>query len=68
MLEYDNRLGGAGGGTTAKDAIGNDVIAADWLNTHGPGDRTLTQGLKVQIVFVEIISFLNQSLTLHSYS
>ncbi|KAJ4729921.1 Cytochrome b6-f complex iron-sulfur subunit [Melia azedarach] len=39
-------LGGAGGGTTAKDAIGNDVIAADWLNTHGPGDRTLTQGLK----------------------
>ncbi|KDO55804.1 hypothetical protein CISIN_1g0270052mg, partial [Citrus sinensis] len=39
-------LGSAGGGTTAKDAIGNDIIAADWLNTHGPGDRTLTEGLK----------------------
>ncbi|KDO55807.1 hypothetical protein CISIN_1g0270052mg, partial [Citrus sinensis] len=46
-------LGSAGGGTTAKDAIGNDIIAADWLNTHGPGDRTLTEGLKVQINFFE---------------
>ncbi|CAM8952936.1 unnamed protein product [Rhodiola kirilowii] len=38
--------GGGGGGTVAKDALGNDVIAAEWLKTHGPGDRTLTQGLK----------------------
>ncbi|KAI3457277.1 hypothetical protein Pfo_013940 [Paulownia fortunei] len=38
--------GGAGGGTIAKDALGNDVIAAEWLKNHGPGDRTLTQGLK----------------------
>nr|P08980.2 RecName: Full=Cytochrome b6-f complex iron-sulfur subunit, chloroplastic; AltName: Full=Plastohydroquinone:plastocyanin oxidoreductase iron-sulfur protein; AltName: Full=Rieske iron-sulfur protein; Short=ISP; Short=RISP; Flags: Precursor [Spinacia oleracea]7QRM_D Chain D, Cytochrome b6-f complex iron-sulfur subunit, chloroplastic [Spinacia oleracea]7QRM_L Chain L, Cytochrome b6-f complex iron-sulfur subunit, chloroplastic [Spinacia oleracea]7ZYV_D Chain D, Cytochrome b6-f complex iron-sulfur len=39
--------GGAGtGGTIAKDALGNDVIAAEWLKTHAPGDRTLTQGLK----------------------
>ncbi|EXB62326.1 Cytochrome b6-f complex iron-sulfur subunit [Morus notabilis] len=38
--------GGAGGGTVAKDAVGNDVIASEWLKTHGPGDRTLTQGLK----------------------
>ncbi|CAL5390649.1 unnamed protein product [Camellia sinensis] len=38
--------GGAGEGTVAKDALGNDVIAAEWLKTHGPGDRTLTQGLK----------------------
>ncbi|KAL5730714.1 plastoquinol--plastocyanin reductase [Ranunculus cassubicifolius] len=38
--------GGAGGGITAKDALGNDIIAAEWLKTHGPGDRTLTQGLK----------------------
>ncbi|OWM90985.1 cytochrome b6-f complex iron-sulfur subunit, chloroplastic-like isoform X2 [Punica granatum] len=37
---------GANDGTIAKDAIGNDVIAAEWLKTHGPGDRTLTQGLK----------------------
>ncbi|KAL0001815.1 hypothetical protein SO802_015596 [Lithocarpus litseifolius] len=38
--------GGAGGGTIAKDAIGNDIIAAEWVKTHGPGDRTLSQGLK----------------------
>ncbi|CAM8951823.1 unnamed protein product [Rhodiola kirilowii] len=38
--------GGSGGGTVAKDAQGNDVIASEWLKTHGPGDRTLTQGLK----------------------
>ena len=33
----------------AKDALGNDVIASEWIKTHGPGDRTLTQGLKVQL-------------------
>ncbi|KAL2472612.1 Cytochrome [Forsythia ovata] len=38
--------GGAGGGQVAKDALGNDVIASVWLKNHGPGDRTLTQGLK----------------------
>ncbi|KAJ7981377.1 Cytochrome b6-f complex iron-sulfur subunit [Quillaja saponaria] len=38
--------GGASGGTVAKDAIGNDIVASEWLKTHGPGDRTLTQGLK----------------------
>ncbi|CAI9773479.1 unnamed protein product [Fraxinus pennsylvanica] len=38
--------GGAGGGQVAKDALGNDVIASAWLKNHGPGDRTLTQGLK----------------------
>ncbi|RDX73111.1 Cytochrome b6-f complex iron-sulfur subunit, chloroplastic [Mucuna pruriens] len=38
--------GSSAGGTVAKDAIGNDVIADNWLKTHGPGDRTLTQGLK----------------------
>jgi hypothetical protein len=43
------RSGSATGGTLAKDAAGNDVIAAEWLKTHGPGDRTLTQGLKVSV-------------------
>lgn len=38
--------GGAGGGTVAKDALGNDVTLDGWLKTHGPGDKTLTQGLK----------------------
>lgn len=37
---------GGGGGIVAKDALGNDVIAAEWLKVHGPNDRTLTQGLK----------------------
>ncbi|KAG0497105.1 hypothetical protein HPP92_001796 [Vanilla planifolia] len=36
----------AGGGTYAKDALGNDVVAVEWLQTHGPGDRTLTEGLR----------------------
>lgn len=48
-----NRSGGGGGGITAKDALGNDVIATEWLKTHGPGDRTLTQGLKV-LIFVTL--------------
>ncbi|NP_001289220.1 cytochrome b6-f complex iron-sulfur subunit, chloroplastic-like [Pyrus x bretschneideri] len=38
--------GSGSAGQVAKDALGNDVIAAEWLKTHGPGDRTLTQGLK----------------------
>lgn len=42
------RAGGAGGGTVAKDALGNDVKASAWLATHGAGDRSLVQGLKVR--------------------
>ncbi|KAJ0953680.1 putative plastoquinol--plastocyanin reductase [Helianthus annuus] len=42
--------GGGGGGTPAKDALGNDIVATEWLKTHGPGDRTLSQGLKVIMV------------------
>ncbi|XP_027340658.1 cytochrome b6-f complex iron-sulfur subunit, chloroplastic isoform X2 [Abrus precatorius] len=38
--------GSTTGGTVAKDAVGNDVVAEEWLKTHGPGDRTLAQGLK----------------------
>ncbi|EPS66169.1 cytochrome b6-f complex iron-sulfur subunit 1, chloroplastic, partial [Genlisea aurea] len=38
--------GGSGGGTVAKDKLGNDVYADEWIKNHGPGDRTLTQGLK----------------------
>ncbi|MCH1921736.1 cytochrome b6-f complex iron-sulfur subunit, partial [Shewanella sp. A3A] len=38
--------GNAGGGQVAKDKLGNDVLAEEWLKTHGPNDRTLTQGLK----------------------
>ncbi|CAI9754873.1 unnamed protein product [Fraxinus pennsylvanica] len=38
--------GGAGGGIVAKDALGNDILADVWIKNHGPGDRTLAQGLK----------------------
>ncbi|NJN76775.1 MAG: cytochrome b6-f complex iron-sulfur subunit [Synechococcaceae cyanobacterium RL_1_2] len=38
--------GGAGGGVTAKDELGNDVVASEFLATHKPGDRVLAQGLK----------------------
>ena len=38
--------GGAGGGVTAKDALGNDLIAADYVASKQPGDRSLAQGLK----------------------
>lgn len=48
-LENNYSSGSGAGGQVAKDALGNDVIASEWLKTHGPGDRTLTQGLKVLI-------------------
>ncbi|XP_031503665.1 cytochrome b6-f complex iron-sulfur subunit, chloroplastic [Nymphaea colorata] len=39
-------VGDGSSGTFAKDALGKDIVAAEWLKTHGPGDRTLAQGLK----------------------
>lgn len=38
--------GGAGGGVTAKDALGNDIIASEFVAGRNPGDRSLAQGLK----------------------
>lgn len=38
--------GGSGGGVTAKDALGNDIIVSDYLTSHPAGDRSLAQGLK----------------------
>ena len=51
-IEYTNlflwrRAGGSGAGIVAKDALGNDVKATEWLKTHGANDRNLVQGLKV---------------------
>ena len=40
------KIGGGGGGQSAKDATGNDVKSSVWLKTHQPGARELTQGLK----------------------
>ena len=38
--------GAGGGGVTAKDALGNDIIVSEFLSAHVAGDRTLAQGLK----------------------
>jgi len=38
--------GGAGSGVTAKNALGNDVIASQFLDDHKAGERVLVQGLK----------------------
>lgn len=38
--------GGAGGGVIAKDALGNDIVASEFLASHNVGERTLAQGLK----------------------
>jgi len=46
--------GGAGGGVTAKDALGNDVVVSKFLETHNPGERTLAQGLKGDPTYVVV--------------
>ncbi|WP_088890345.1 cytochrome b6-f complex iron-sulfur subunit [Leptolyngbya ohadii] len=46
--------GGAGGGVTAKDALGNDVVAKDFLATHKPGERSLAQGLKGDPTYIVV--------------
>ncbi|NJN03836.1 MAG: cytochrome b6-f complex iron-sulfur subunit [Leptolyngbyaceae cyanobacterium SL_1_1] len=38
--------GAAGGGVTAKDALGNDIVVSRFLAEHTVGSRTLAQGLK----------------------
>eukprot|EP00547_Thalassionema_nitzschioides_P000416 CAMPEP_0194203254 /NCGR_PEP_ID=MMETSP0156-20130528/3082_1 /TAXON_ID=33649 /ORGANISM="Thalassionema nitzschioides, Strain L26-B" /LENGTH=209 /DNA_ID=CAMNT_0038928963 /DNA_START=26 /DNA_END=655 /DNA_ORIENTATION=- len=38
--------GGGGGGVTAKDALGNEIIAKEYLASKLANDRSLAQGLK----------------------
>jgi cytochrome b6-f complex iron-sulfur subunit len=38
--------GAAGGGVTAKDALGNDISVVEFTGSHNPGDHVLAQGLK----------------------
>lgn len=52
FLFYTYSSGGGSSGIVAKDKLGNDVIVEDWLKTHGPNDRTLVQGLRVDSMFV----------------
>ncbi|MBF2057288.1 MAG: cytochrome b6-f complex iron-sulfur subunit [Cyanobacterium sp. T60_A2020_053] len=46
--------GGAGGGLTAKDKLGNDLVASNYIASHGAGDRSLAQGLKGDPTYVII--------------
>jgi cytochrome b6-f complex iron-sulfur subunit len=48
--------GGAGGGITAKDALGNDIIVSDFLASHNTGDRVLAQGLKGDPTYIVVES------------
>merc|ERR1719181_1883521 len=43
---YPAGVGGGTGGLIAKDALGDDVTFAGWLDTHQVGERKLVQGLK----------------------
>mmetsp|Transcript_12413 Transcript_12413/g.37871 ORF Transcript_12413/g.37871 Transcript_12413/m.37871 type:complete len:207 (+) Transcript_12413:79-699(+) len=43
---YPSIKGGAGGGTVAKDALGNNVVKSKWIQANGKGSRKLVQGLK----------------------
>ena len=40
------KAAGSGGGTSAKDELGNAITASGWLSSHPEGDRSLVQGLK----------------------
>ncbi|MFW6359111.1 MAG: cytochrome b6-f complex iron-sulfur subunit [Chroococcales cyanobacterium] len=46
--------GGAGGGLIAKDAVGNDISASEYVATHAAGDRALAQGLKGDPTYIII--------------
>ncbi|MFB2975116.1 cytochrome b6-f complex iron-sulfur subunit [Microseira sp. BLCC-F43] len=46
--------GGAGGGVTAKDALGNDVIASEFVANRNTGDRALAQGLKGDPTYIVV--------------
>ena len=46
--------GGTGGGVTAKDALGNDIIVSEYLQTHNANDRALAQGLKGDPTYIVV--------------
>jgi cytochrome b6-f complex iron-sulfur subunit len=48
--------GSTGGGVTAKDALGNDVVVSSFLSSHAVGDRTLAQGLKGDPTYIVVES------------
>ncbi|HEY9626378.1 MAG: cytochrome b6-f complex iron-sulfur subunit [Oscillatoriophycideae cyanobacterium NC_groundwater_1537_Pr4_S-0.65um_50_18] len=46
--------GGAGGGVTAKDALGNDIVLSKFLAEHKTGERVLAQGLKGDPTYITV--------------
>jgi cytochrome b6-f complex iron-sulfur subunit len=48
--------GTGGGGAIAKDALGNDVVVSQFLETHNLGDRVLVQGLKGDPTYIVVES------------
>lgn len=46
--------GNTGAGLTAKDKLGNDIVATEFLASHNAGDRTLAQGLKGDPTYVVV--------------
>lgn len=46
--------GGAGGGITAKDELGNDVSVTKFLENHNVGDRALVQGFKGDPTYIVV--------------
>ena len=48
-------VGGAGGGVTAKNELGNDVSVSEFIASHpSAGDRALVQGLKGDPTYVVV--------------
>jgi cytochrome b6-f complex iron-sulfur subunit len=48
--------GGAGGGTVAKNELGNDVSVSQFLDSHNVGGRSLVQGLKGDPTYIVVES------------
>jgi cytochrome b6-f complex iron-sulfur subunit len=48
--------GAGGGGTTAKDELGNNVSVSKFLESHNVGDRVLVQGLKGDPTYIVVDS------------
>ncbi len=46
--------GGSGGGITAKDALGNDILVSDFVAGRNTGDRALAQGLKGDPTYIVV--------------
>merc|ERR1719148_451791 len=55
--------GGGGGGVSAKDALGNDLMAQAYLTEKPVGDRSLAQGLKGDATYL----IIKDDKTLESY-